>query len=165
MKKALLIIDMQKDFFQKPNLIKKQRELIANINELILKARKEDIPIIWVRQEHEADLSDAPLYFRKNNIHSVIRGTKGAALIEGLKPGQTDYEIIKKRYSAFLKTNLEKILKKIKVDTLIITGINTMSCIRTTATDAYQLDYNLLIPRECVYGHDIEQHENSLQYL
>jgi len=165
MKKALLVIDLLEDFFKEGRLADHRQKLTTAINELVDEAHKNGILVIWVRQEYKADLSDAPLYNRKNNKLITIQGTKGCQLLPELHYETEDSQIVKKRYSAFFNTDLDKLLEKLNVNTLIITGINTMTCVRTTAIDAYQRDYEVILALDGVDAYDEEQHENSIKYL
>lgn len=165
MKKALLVIDLQEDFFKDGLLLENRQKLTTNVNELVDEAHKQDLHVIWVRQEYKEDLSDAPLYNKKNRKPITIQGTKGCQLLPELHYRPEDSEIIKKRYSAFFRTELDTLLEQLQVDTLIITGINTMTCVRTTSIDAYQRDYEVILALDAVDAYDTEQHENSIKYL
>ena len=165
MKKALLIIDLLNDFFKEGLLAEHRQKLATAVNELVDAAREENIPIIWVRQEYKADLSDAPLYNRKNNKPITIVETEGCQLLPELHCEESDHEIVKKRYSAFFNTELDDLLGRLNVNTVIITGINTMTCVRTTSIDAYQRDYEVILALDGVDAYDVEQHENSIKYL
>ena len=127
--------------------------------------REKRLPIIWVRQEFKDDLSDAFLAMRKNNDKITIQGTAGCQLLPELDRHKDDYEIIKKRYSAFFKTNLNTLLEKLNIDTLIIGGINTHACVRTATIDAYQRDYEVILATDCIDSYDEEYHRVSLRYL
>jgi nicotinamidase-related amidase len=63
---------------------------------------------------------------------------------------ERDYIIKKRRYSAFVGTDLDLILRENKIETLIIVGTKTNCCIRATATDAYYLDYFPVVLSDCV---------------
>ncbi|MFA6306555.1 MAG: cysteine hydrolase [Patescibacteria group bacterium] len=165
MKKALLIIDLQQDLFKEGLLAEHRQKLAASVNELVDVAHELNVPVIWVRQEYKADLSDAPLYNKKNNKPTTIEGTEGCQLLPELHRKKDDHEIIKKRYSAFFNTGLHNLLGRLDIDTLVITGINTMTCVRTTAIDAYQHDYEVILALDGVDAYDVEQHENSIKYL
>jgi nicotinamidase-related amidase len=165
MKMALLIIDLQQEFFEKGRLKKHRQKLVKNTNQLVAAAHKNKVPVIWVKQEFEKDLSDAPLYNRKNNKPITIAGTPGAEWLPELNQKKSDYFLIKKRFSAFFKTRLDVQLKKQQVNCLIIVGINTMSCVRVTAIDAYERDYEVILALDCVDAYDLEQHNNSIKYL
>jgi len=82
-----------------------------------------------------------------------------------LRRNEKDKIIVKKRYSAFCKTSLNEFLNNIKIDTLILAGINSHACIRTTAIDAYQNDYEVIIVKDCVNSWDEKHHEVTLDYL
>ena len=165
MKKALLIIDLLNDFFKEGLLAEHRQKLVASINELADVAHEENIPVIWIRQEYKADLSDAPLYNRKLNKPITVENTVGCQFLTELHRKESDPEVVKKRYSAFFNTGLDNILRRLDVDTLIITGINTMTCVRTTSIDAYQRDYEVILALDGVDSYDVEQHENSVKYL
>lgn len=165
MKSALLVIDLQEDFFQRGRLKEHREELVSNVNQLVDIAHESGIPVIWVRQEYKSDLSDAPLHNRRNHIPITIIDTEGYQILHELHKKSDDYEVIKKRFSAFFRTDLDDLLEKLCMDSLIIAGINTMTCVRTTAIDAYQRDLNVVLALDCVDAHDVRHHENSLEYL
>ncbi len=73
--------------------------------------------------------------------------------------------MIKKRYSAFFGTDLDERLGKLGVDTLILTGVNTHACIRTTAIDAYQRDLEVIFASECLASYDGEHARISMRYM
>jgi nicotinamidase-related amidase len=165
MKKALIIIDLLQDFFKDGLLAEHRKKLVASVNELVDVAHEKNMPVIWIRQEYAADLSDAPLYNRKNKKPTTIKGTDGCKLLPELHYLEGDYAIIKKRYSAFFETDLEETLRQLGIDTVIIAGVNTMTCVRTSAIDAYQRDFEVILALDCVDSYDVQQHENSIKYL
>jgi nicotinamidase-related amidase len=165
MNTALLVIDMQDDCLQHPRLKERREALVTHINALTSYARDHRFPVIWARQEFEPNLSDAPRYNRIHNVRTTLAGTRGAQLIPELHTENHDLHVVKKRFSAFFKTNLEDRLAVRAVRTLIIAGVNTMSCVRVTAIDAYMRDYAVIIATDAVEGHDEYQHEASLAYL
>src|SRR5215510_4489356 len=103
---AILIIDMLNDFFADHRLSARRKELCEKINELIDWGRKNELTIIWVRQEFREDLSDAFLTMRKKQIHKTIEKTEGAQILQELSPQPGDLQIVKKRYSPFYNTGL-----------------------------------------------------------
>ncbi len=165
MKPALLIIDMQNDFFKKVRLVEHKENLIKKINELAGFARQHSVPVIWIRQVLKADLSDAPLGIKKQGKRIVIEDTKGSQFLDGLDMQSTDIEVIKKRYSGFFQTNLSTVLQNHGVDTLIIAGINTHACVRMTAIDGYQNDYEVIIAEDCVDSYDQRHHDITMKYF
>jgi maleamate amidohydrolase len=161
---ALLVIDMLNDFLQTWPAASRQR-LIGSINALVRAMRQRQLPVIWVRQEFEPDLRDALPEMRKKGIRVTIRGTPGSQIIPELEVASSDTIIIKKRYSAFFGTTLDQLLANLKPDGLIIAGFNTHACIRATAIDAYQRDWEVIVAADCVASYDREHHDVSLRYL
>lgn len=162
---ALLIIDMQEDFFAHARLAAQRSQLVANTNALVSIARAANISVIWVKQEFLPDLSDAPLEVRRHNIEVVIAGTPGAQILPELDRQQSDELVVKKRYSAFFGTDLDGRLSRLGCTRLIIAGINTHACIRMAVVDAYQRDYDVILAKDCIASHDQEHHEISWRYM
>ena len=52
--------------------------------------------------------------------------------------------------SAFHKTDLDEQLRESGVDSLVVTGLTTSGCVRATAVDGLQYDYQVVVPREAV---------------
>lgn len=156
---------MLNDYFQKGRLSYNRTRLCNSINELANCGRDSDFSIIWVRQEFKEDLSDAFLIMRKKSISKTIENTEGSQILDELIRNENDYEIVKKRYSPFFKTRLDKILNQNNIQQLIICGINTHACVRMAAIDAYQRDLEVIIAADCVDSPDEEHHKVSLRYL
>jgi maleamate amidohydrolase len=102
---------------------------------------------------------------RRKALSIVIRGTAGAELGHGLEPRSGEHTLVKTRYSAFFRTGLDSLLSVLRPTALILAGVNTHACIRTTAIDAYQRDLVVLIAGDCVGSWDLEHHDVSLRYL
>jgi nicotinamidase-related amidase len=163
-KPALLVIDMLNDFLEKWDRSDRD-QLVDRVNGLVQIMRQASRPVIWVRQEFKSDLSDAFPEMRAKNIHIVIKGTYGAQIDSQLKVGPSEVVIVKKRYSAFFGTELDKILNHLQPDGLILCGINTHACIRTTAIDTYQRDWPLILASKCIDSYDREHHLVTPKYL
>jgi maleamate amidohydrolase len=164
-KPAFIVIDMLNDCFGHVELQRRRESLCLSINALTRFARTNGYPVIWVRQEFEPDLSDAMLDMKRESIHMFIRGTKGALILEELQRVDSDFEIIKKRYSMFFQTDLDQLLERLDVDHVVLAGVNTHACIRVAAVDAYQRDLPVTIVRECVASKDVNHHDVTLDYL
>lgn len=163
-KRCLIIIDLINDYLDRWDADKAAR-LVLNTNILVTAFRKRSLPVIWVRQEFRPDLSDAFLEMRDNNIKIAIEGTIGAQLHAGLDWAPSDATIIKKRYSAFFRTELEGLLTGFGAGELVLCGVNTHACIRMAAIDAYQRDFRVLLAEECIGSYDEEHARVSLNYM
>ena len=165
-KMTLLVVDMLNDFFRQHARLAQQRpHLVASINMLTASFRQHGQPVLWVRQEFATDLHDAFLDMRKHNLHITIAGTDGCELLPELDYRHTDKMIVKKRYSAFFGTDLEATLKNLQPDLLVVAGINTHACVRTTVIDAYERDYEVVVATECIASYDEAHHDITKHYL
>ena len=160
----MIVIDMLQDFLKHWEPQRRQR-LVASINELVGILRNLDRPVLWVRQEFEPDLSDAFPEMRATGTSITIKGTAGCQMDPKLAVAPSDTVIVKKRYSAFFGTQLDETLSTLQPDAIILAGINTHACIRTTAIDAYQRDWNVVLASDCIDSYDREHHEMSIKYI
>ena len=163
-KPALIVIDMLNEFLDRwPD--SDRQPLVASTLELVTLLHSKQLPVIWVRQEFEADLSDAFLEMRQKGISTTVKGTPGCEIVPQLKPADSDRVVVKKRYSAFFRTDLDQLLAELQPDALVLAGVNTHACVRTTAIDAYQRDWPVILAVDCVDSYDKEHHEVSLRYM
>ncbi len=171
-KAALIVIDIQASTFiddskerSIPNMEGfKERMLKARV--AIDKARECDIPVIFIQEIHRKDLSDFGRELDGDeDIHCLDDnpGTDIAVKEMGFRPD--DYLIPKRRYSSFYGTDLEILLRGLKVDTLILVGALTDVCVHYTFVDAHQGDYFCRVIEDCVGGSSIEAHEASLKAM
>lgn len=126
---ALILIDIQKGcnnpFFGKRN----NPEAENNINTILTLFRNADMPIFHV--QHLSTSSKSPLR----------PGQNGAEFMEFVKPIHGECVFQKNVNSAFIGTQLEKILKKNKIKSLVFVGIATDHCVSTTARMANNLGF------------------------
>jgi len=163
-KPVLLVIDMLNDFLDQWEPLRRQ-EMTGSINQLAGLMRQHGHPVVWVRQEFEPDLSDAFPEMRARSISITIKGTPGCRIVPELAWSATDPVIVKKRYSAFFGTGLDDLLAGLQPDAILLAGINTHACVRTTAIDAYQRDWPVVLASDCIDSYDREHHEVSLRYM
>lgn len=161
---VLLIIGMLNSFLAQWDS-DARTTLIENTNILARHFRAKGWPVIWVRQDFKADLSDAFLEMRDNGIFQNIEGTEEAKIAEGLDVKAADIVLVKKRYSAFFGTNLDEILADLSVSELVLAGINSHACIRMAAIDAYQRDIRVVLARDAISSYDEEHERVTLRYL
>lgn len=160
---ALLIIDMQNDFADPQTRLYSPRalEIVPAINELTAAARARGVPVIWVIQQHRRQLVD---FGREGDISPVhcVEGTRGAELIEGLEVQDSDFTVIKRRYSGFYATDLDLLLCCLNRNTVILAGIATDGCVQATALDAQARDYYLRVVQDATATGSQEAHESAL---
>ena len=165
---ALLVIDIQKSAFLEEGekgipTMPNYRDAMWRARQVIDAAHEGGVPVIFFQEIHRPDMID---YGREldgsEGVHCLEGrpGTPVAAEEMGMRP--TDYFIAKRRYSCFFGTDLEILLKGLKVDTLVLVGGMTDVCVHYTYVDAHQHDYHARVVREAVGGTSPEAHQASL---
>jgi len=160
MKTAVIVIDMINDFVSGVFKSDRAAKIIPNIKALLDFARGQRTPVVYVTDAH------LPLdpEFDVWGIHAVA-GTWGAQIVEELKPQKGDFRIPKRKYSAFQGTDLDHLLRELKVDTVILTGIITDICIQHTAADAFFRGYKIIVPQDCVEAADQSTQNAAIKFL
>jgi ureidoacrylate peracid hydrolase len=159
---AVLVVDMLNDFL-KPGgkmVLAGSDVLIPPMRRVLNRARKVGIPVIYVNDCHRQGLKD-DREFKKRAEH-CIEGTWGAEVIEELKPKKKDFVVLKHRFSGFYETDLDLTLKDLCVGTVIVMGVVTNICVRSTIHDAFFRGYRVIVPRDCVMATGEREQESSL---
>lgn len=154
---ALIIIDMENGFInpKSAQCIKMAAATLPACAQAADYARKQGIPVFFVNRIYRANGSDVEHTRFKSWLEGgramseVCEGEIDCSNPEELSPKDGDYVIIKPRFSAFFMTELDLILRRLGVDTVILTGTTTPNCIRTTCYDAISLDYNVVVIDDC----------------
>ena len=112
-------------------------------------------------------IHDDPVKARKGVLRHNLAGSPGTEIIPELYEKGDLVVREKKRYSAFFSTDLEFLLRRrLKADTVILTGVNTSSCILCTGFDATNRDFRVIIAEEAVDSMDGEEaHRFALRIL
>ncbi|KVK86521.1 isochorismatase [Burkholderia ubonensis] len=164
---ALLIIDMQRDFVDPgaPIACVGAPDVVPAITRLAQSARAAGMPVIYTQEAHRRQKVDFGLELEYGETEHCVEGTPGVEIVDALAPAASDYVLVKRRYSGFFATDLDLLLKGLRVDTLVLTGVATDVCVRATAQDALQLDYRVFVPRECVAGTTAARHDAALEHV
>jgi len=147
---ALFLIDFQKGITADEDYSSKLvQNAVDNTVELLDVCRKKSLPIYYTVTAFREDNDDTGKW-KLESIFKWTEGSKYAEIDERLKEKDDEYVIIKKAGSAFFGTPLLNYLISKKIDTILLTGLNTSGCIRATANDAHAHGYSCIIPAECV---------------
>lgn len=143
---ALIIIDMQKDFVLpgSPSRVIGALDTIPKIKKALDYFRKKQFPIFHVVREYRIDGSDIEINLLDNFLNKqkrVIPGTEGCEIVDELKPLKGEYRIVKNRFSGFMKTELDFILRRLGINRIVICGTQYPNCIRVTVFDGVSYGY------------------------
>ncbi len=156
-KTALLVIDVQKEYFEEDCLLYTSNAIQCkeNILSIISHAKEQKIPIIYIQHIQKADGSDTGCMADFDPTPVFVENTKGVDLIDELHVEAEDILIIKNRYNSFVNTPLHSILQEKRITTLIICGLMTNYCCLSTTYYAHDLDYKPIFVLDAVQGPDM----------
>lgn len=161
---ALLVIDMQNDFLLPgaPLLTPGGLELIPVIAGLACRARAAGALVVFTQEAHRGDGTDFGIERFFEPMHCAEGGT-GIELADGLGVEPQDLVIRgKRRYDAFLGTDLDVVLRVHAIENLVVCGICTDVCVTSTVQHARNLDYRCLVLRDATAGTNQRLHEAAL---
>jgi nicotinamidase-related amidase len=167
MRPALLIIDMQNDFVRegRPLRVAGADAIVPKIRRVLDLFRKKRLPVVHVLRVHRPDGSDVEIMRQEIFCRTpfAVEGTEGAEVIGDLAPVKGEFILKKVRMSAFLSTDLDLLLRSIGVDTVVVTGIQTPNCIRTTVFDALAYNYSACLVTDAVAAQSEEIHRCNVR--
>lgn len=165
---AILVIDMLNDFANEEGALycPGAGRITKRLQDLLKWARdrkasgKDDVYVIFIQEAHRDQDAD----FRVRPRHAV-KGTWGSDFIEELYPEDGEYVVPKRRHSGFAHTDLDLYLREEDIDTVVVTGVWTNVCVRSTATDALARAYKVITLSDGCDSKTEEMHEYGLKDL
>jgi nicotinamidase-related amidase len=144
---ALLIVDVQVGAFNgfKIPPVKNADRLIKNIRTLIQVYRENNLPIVYIQ-----DCGKVGGAFEQRTEHWQIHSA--------VSPNENDTVIQKKTANAFFETNLEEIINRLQVDTLIMSGLHSENCFSVTCSKALELGCQIVVVGD---GHSTSKEQYS----
>lgn len=164
---ALLVVDMQNDFLLpgSPVAAPGGLELVPAMSRLARRARSAGAPVVFTQEAHRPDGSDFGIEAFFEPMHCLEGGT-GIQIVDGLAPEPSDIVIGgKRRYDAFLGTDLDAVLRLRGIENLVVVGVCTDVCVTATVQHARNLDYRCLVLRDATAGTSPQRHEAALLCL
>ena len=155
---AMIVIDMQDLFcrLRPGEVAAATAQPIAPLQRLLPDLRERQVPVIWVNWGNRPDkLNLAPGVLRSFHrqggpIPPILdKDSDDAAIIEGLTPAPSDIHIDKYRLSGFWDTELDSVLRNLRVQTLLFAGVNLDQCVYATLLDAHCLGYDCVLVEDC----------------
>ena len=182
-KTAVIVVDMQNAFCKKGGMLDvlgvldtaRVKRVVKTCGKIIDTSRCKGIKIVYLRMSYSADLAEAggpesPNYWKELGLKAMreqpgwkgkflIKGSRDWEIIDELKPQPADMVINKSRYSGFVNTGIDEVLKAQNVKYLLFLGLATNVCVESTLRDAFFHDYfPVLISDGCGnLGPDITQ--------
>lgn len=185
---ALLIVDMQNDFCKPDGYFGKVKGrdmtsvmlIIPRIARVLDFTRRMGILTVFIKTIHSKHTdsevwvsrlaSDPEILSKQKNHRSTSAlcapASMGAEIVDELKPKEDEPVVIKHRYSSFIQTDLELILRNKGIKNVLVTGNATNVCVESTARHAFMLDFLTVTVSDCVGTSDSSgAHDASLRNL
>ena len=174
---ALLVIDMQTAFCEPgaPAEVPEARAIVPPINALTRELRQLGCPVIWIvhANTHKNGQSDWSLFFnhvvgddvRERTMQALAPGRQ--SVWSGLETSDDDHTVIKNRYSALIagSSQLERLLRSLDIDSVLIAGTKTNVCCESTARDAMMLDFKVVMLSDCCAALSDDEHRAALENI
>lgn len=190
---AVIVVDMQNDFGASGGMfalagidIASIRAVIPSTARVLAAARQAGIVIVYLKMAFKPDLSDAgprdgPTWIKHQRLRVgetvtapdgrdsriLIRDTWNTEIVAELAPRDGDVVLYKNRYSGFYQTDLDTVLRRRAIRSLVIVGCTTSVCVESTMRDAAFRDYSCLLLADCTAepGVGSLNHEASLTLM
>jgi nicotinamidase-related amidase len=139
---ALLILDMVNPFSYPdgPASLRAAKTIAKTVHAIAPRFRRRGAPCIYVNDNFGQWQSD----FRA--LLETVSRTRGAQVLEWVRPAEGDLFVLKPKHSAFYQTPLPSLLESMGVGSLLVCGIETDSCVMATAMDAHMREYEVRVP-------------------
>ena len=181
---ALVVVDMQNDFCHPDGAeaargadVRLAAPMTQRLKALLTEARASCIRTIFIRTHHSPWTNSDVWLGRGGGRHASSRvplclpGTWGSDFYDGLEPRTSadcspetsDFVITKHRYSGFVGTDLELVLRSQGLKTLIMTGTASNGCVEATARDGFHRDHAIVYVSDCSVASTEARHEECLQ--
>jgi ureidoacrylate peracid hydrolase len=175
-KTRLLVVDCQNDFLadggwfanHKGHDLDGMRGAVERADRLIGLARAAGVRPIFIQAIYDRKWLSKPMLERHELVGLDIKhceeGTWGADFcIVSPEPG--DDVVVKHRYSAFVGTELDTLLRTQGVENLVFVGVTTNVCVESTARDGYMRDYHIVVVDDCTASYKEESHQATLSNI
>jgi ureidoacrylate peracid hydrolase len=181
---AVVLVDLQNDFVHPDGWVARQQvpgflgdtgidAVLERSAALLEAARAADVPVAFVRMIGDDKYLSPPMraLYARNHGHQrptcVSEGTWGADLYGELQPNgrETEYLLDKHRYSAFIGTRLDQVLRGNGVKTIVVSGVATSGCVESTVRDGFMLDYYVVLAGDACGDYEPQRHRASLSKI
>lgn len=169
---VLIVVDVQNDFCHPEGVfgkawidLSRMQASVDKLLPLIDAARSSGVPVIFAKTHHDAWNNSTAFddrYMRKAARAEICAtGTWGAEYYR-VRPTTDDCEVVKHRYSAFVGTTLEVVLRSLARPNVLVTGVTTNVCVESTIRDACMCDYRAVLVEDCAGAPTREEHESAV---
>jgi nicotinamidase-related amidase len=166
---VLVVVDMQRGYDATDDvgidIMPGTADRIAKAERLLAAARAAGLPVIFFQEVHRRSGVDFGRELDGAEGVHCLEGNPGTDLVPSLVPTEDEFHLVKRRYSGFLGTELEILLRGLRAQTLVLIGGLTDVCVHYTFADAHQRDFYVRVVSDCVGGSSVARHNASLDAM
>jgi nicotinamidase-related amidase len=140
-------------------------ERIAISERILAAARDADIPVVFFQEVHRRSGIDFGRELDGAESVHGLDGDRATELVDSLQPQEGEFHLVKRRYSGFIGTEFEIVLRALRADTLVLIGGLTDVCVHYTFADAHQRDFYVRVVSDAVGGSSVDRHNASLSAM
>ncbi len=165
---AVIVIDMQNGFCD-PSDFPDSVPMLPRLRRFLDEARRAGVQLIFTQVVHD-ETTDTEVWTSRRRgrpgAHEIVHsGTAGADYHPDFLPQPGDLAIVKHRYSAFIGTPLEVHLRALGIQTVVMTGIATNVCVESTARDAFQREFYVVLAEDCCAAASRALHDGTVENI
>ncbi|MDA9344618.1 isochorismatase family protein [Gammaproteobacteria bacterium] len=160
---ALVVVDMCRGFIDPSSPLGFECDELIQANIILVnKFREMNLPVIFTTTIYR-DISEASVFRSKIPALNILKpDSEETSFLAELSPDSEDMLIEKKFASSFFGTNLADDLRRMNVDSVVISGVTTSGCVRATALDSLQNNFLTTVAEDCVGDRDLNAHRANL---
>lgn len=173
---ALVAIDLQNGFLHPDGSmaalgrdVSRLADLIPRIEKLLSAVRLLGVPILYTKHAYRTGYPEGGRQLAHvrglSDIGGLLERAWDAEFVDQLAPGAADVVVVKRRYDAFLGTDLELLLRSLGIERLYVAGVATNMCVESTVRSASQRDFAVTVVSDCTGAPDPQLHDASLRAM
>jgi nicotinamidase-related amidase len=167
---VLVVVDMQEGGSMSAEeagipVMAAHAERVERAERLVAAARAAGVPVVFFQEVHRPSGVDFGRELDGTEGVHCVEGQPGTDLEPSLRPLPDEFHIVKRRYSGFIGTDFEIVLRGLKASTLILIGGLTDVCVHYTFADAHQRDFYVRVVTDCVGGSSQYRHDAALDAM
>jgi len=167
---ALVVVDVQNDYCDDHGAFGRNgaelgpvQAAAERIVHLVEVARRAGVPVVWVKTHHDK-WTNSPMWLTRRSskgLELCVPDSWGADFYR-VKPAAGEVVVVKHRYSAFVGSRLEIVLRALARPTLIFSGVTTNVCVESTLRDAFMRDYDTVLVEDCAAAFTKPEHDGAV---
>ncbi|MDX6215942.1 MAG: biuret amidohydrolase [Frankiales bacterium] len=166
---VLVVVDMQRGYDATNDvgieIMPGTADRITKAEQILAAARSAGVPVVFFQEVHRPSGIDFGRELEGAEGVHCLDGNPGTELVPSLVPQGDEFHIVKRRYSGFIGTEFDIVLRALRAETLVLIGGLTDVCVHYTFADAHQRDFHVRVVSDCVGGSSVARHTASLDAM